>query len=570
MNRFQLFDRIRDRLVAAFTVLMAGTVVTWWFGTANLKGTTDDVTASLERLQRSANLGTRLESLILEQIATGERYLVSGASAVAASFHRLGLEAHRLRGDYAGLPDLTPDERKQVVRIEELHSRLEVDYSLAHALRDLGRPAEAARRVAAVEPDLNELGNVIRGLGAAQAAKVNAATQALQGQATRRQLTLAVVMILTAVVGFLLIRQTLLSIDRPLSALVGAADLLGSGDLDVRLPGRMSSEFGVLAGAFSSMAARLRTIVGETAATAEQISASASDLSSISEQVAASSGEVSSAMVGITSGAEEQASGLRAVHSAVGEMRRRAGEIGESSNQVREWGQRIAGLAGEKREDLTRALSVLLEVREAVRTSTAEVTELARASDQIDRFVETIQGIARQTNLLALNAAIEAARAGEHGRGFAVVAEEVRKLADGSAKAADEVAGTVRQIRKEIQDVVAAMEAGSSMVAGVEEASKGAERAFEEIIEAVAQVGDAAGRVAAVAQESMGVLQTIEQTVERVGATAEAHAASAEEVSAAAQEQSAATEEMSAASVELLHAAERLKELVSGFKFANT
>src|SRR5690606_4095975 len=276
-----------------------------------------------------------------------------------------------------------------------------------------------------------------------------------------------------------------------------------------------------------------------------------------------------SAMVGITTGAEEQATGLRAVHGAVGEMRRRAGEIGESSGRVRELGERIAGLAGEKREDLARALSVLLEVREAVRSSTAEVTELAQASDQIDAFVETIQGIARQTNLLALNAAIEAARAGEHGRGFAVVAEGVRKLADGSAKAADEVAGTVRRIRKQIQDVVAAMEAGSTMVAGVEEESKGAERAFEEIIEAVAQVGEAAARVAAVAEESMGVLETIEQTVERVGATAEAHAASAEEVSAAAEEQFAATEEMSAASVELLHAAERLKELVSGFKFAS-
>ncbi|MFO7261454.1 MAG: methyl-accepting chemotaxis protein [bacterium] len=569
MSRFQFFDRIRDRLVAAFTVLMAGTVVTWWFGTANLKETTRDVTTSLDRLQESAELGARLESLILEQIANGERYLVSGARAAAESFRRLGLEAHRLRGDYANLPDLTADERKQIVRIEELHSRLEVDYSLAHALRDLGRPGEAAQRVAAVEPDLNELGSVIRSLGTAQAAKVNVATRTLQQQATQRQFTLAAVMIVSAILGFLLIRQTLLSIDRPLTALVGAADMLGSGNLDVQVGGRMSSEFGVLANAFTSMAARLRTIVAETAATAEQISASASDLSSISEEVAASSGEVSSAMVGITAGAEEQATGLRTVQSAVSEMRRRAGEIGESSRRVRELGHRIAGVAGEKRQDLARALGVLLEVREAVQASAAEVTELAQASDKIDAFVETIQGIARQTNLLALNAAIEAARAGEHGRGFAVVAEEVRKLADGSARAADEVAGTVRLIRKQIQDVVAAMEAGSAKVAGVEEESKGAERAFEEIIQAVAQVGEAAERVAAVAEESMGVLETIEQTVERVGSTAEAHAASAQEVSAAAEEQSAATEEMSAASVELLQAAERLKELVSGFKFAN-
>src|SRR5690606_8257945 len=86
MNRYHLFDRIRDRLVAAFTVLMAGTLVTWWFGSASLNRTTRDVTASLEQLQESAELGTRLESMILEQLAMGERYLVSGGSTVAANF----------------------------------------------------------------------------------------------------------------------------------------------------------------------------------------------------------------------------------------------------------------------------------------------------------------------------------------------------------------------------------------------------------------------------------------------------------------------------------------------------
>ena len=570
MSRFRLFHRIRDRLVAVFAVLMLGTLVTWWFGAVNLRHMMGDVTLSMGRLRETADLSARLESLILEQIATGERYLVNGERPVALNFRRLGLQAHSLRGEYADLPEMTPEERKQVVRIADLHARLEVDYSLAHALRDLGRLPEATRLVAAVQPDVSELSSLIRNLNAAQAAKVTSAVQALETEAGGRQTTLLLVLLATAILGLMLVRQTIRSIDGPLNALVSAANRLGNGDLNVQLDGRMAWEFGVLARAFTGMASRLRTIVGETAATAEQIGASASDLSSISEEVAASSGEVSSAMVGITTGAEEQAAGLRTVQAAVAEMRRRAGEIGESSARVRELGERIAQLAGTKRQELSRALGVLLEVREVVRTSSSEVTELSRASDQIDKFVETIQGIARQTNLLALNAAIEAARAGEHGRGFAVVAEEVRKLADGSAKAAEEVAGTLRWIRKEIEDVASTMDAGSSKVAGVEEASKGAEQAFEEIMAAVEEVGAAAARVAAAAEESANALAVIEQTVQSVGATAESHAASAQEVSAAAQEQSAATEEMSAASVELLHAAERLKELVSGFKISSS
>jgi methyl-accepting chemotaxis protein len=314
------------------------------------------------------------------------------------------------------------------------------------------------------------------------------------------------------------------------------------------------------------MAERFRAVVGETVVTANRIGQSASDLSTISEEVAASSGEVSTAMIGITNGAEEQAFGLRTVDQAVERMREGASAIEDSSQRVVDLSTHIGELAEAKRQDVGRALSLLFEMRAVVQTSGQDAHRLEEASAKIATFVDTIQGIARQTNLLALNAAIEAARAGEQGRGFGVVADEVRKLAEASARATLEVNTTVTQIREQISAFVATMEEGFARVAGVEDASRGAEAAFEDIVAAVRQVREAAGRVALAADTNRSAFELVDDAVRNVGAAAESHAASAEQVSAAAEEQSAATQEMSAASVELLMTADKLKTLVSGFR----
>jgi methyl-accepting chemotaxis protein len=557
------FDRIQGRLLGAFLIGFAGTVAIFVIATYSLRQYVAQVEKRVETMEQRLGLSMKFEAVVVDQLSAGQRYLLTGERSALAEHDSLAARATELHAQYLRESELTDGERDQLQRIASLHNQL------VQAFRET-IPREGARyaadRLASLEPQLLELRAQTRALNAGERQKVQQALIALSTDAEGRGMLLLVVLAVSMSVAFFFSYQALNAIEKPLTRLVGAANQFGAGDLTVSVNGRMPSEFRVLAGAFTSMADRFRTVVGETVSTANRITASASDLSSVSQEVAASSGEVSTAMIDITNGAEEQALGLRSMDEALSRMRERAVEIDEASTRVRTLSAQISEVASARRRDVSRATAMLREVREIVHSSGQEVAELQRASAQITGFVETIQGIARQTNLLALNAAIEAARAGEHGRGFAVVADEVRKLADGSSRAADEIDAAVRQVRKQIESAAATMDRGVSHVAGVEEVSRGAETAFEEIIASVEHVRAAAASVDAAAEENRDAVQTVEENVRAVGATAESHAASAEEVSAAAEEQSAATEELSAASVELLHAAERLKEIVSGFR----
>ncbi|MBB4637340.1 methyl-accepting chemotaxis protein [Longimicrobium terrae] len=528
-----------------------------------------DMEKRMTQLRASSEVGTALESLILNQIASGEQYLLAPSPEFARSFADYGRQAHEQRRKYKDLANITTAEQQQITAVEQSHQSIEVEYALAHAQLDVGDREGALRRVAAVRPRTQELEENIRSISAAQTQKVTDAAASLRTDVRKWQAFLALMALAAGALTAWLIWWALRMIQKPLETLGGAARQLGEGDLRLNMTGHtddMPEEFAALADTFEHMSGQLRNIVGETAGTAQRISNFASDLSSISEEVAASSGEVATAMVGIASGAETQSQGLQATRDALEEMGRRSDEIVNASQTVTSLSEQIYLVAAQSRSEVSTALQRLLEIREVVTESASQVTELEQASAQIDRFVETITGIARQTNLLALNAAIEAARAGEHGRGFAVVAEEVRKLAEGSARAASEVAQNVQTIRGRIEEVVSTMSRSTTKVADVEEVSRGADSALEQILAAVDGVRLGADQVEQAALRNSAAMGGVEAALTDVSGTSESHAASAEEVSAAAEEQSAATQEMSASSAELLHAAERMRELVSGFR----
>ena len=564
--RLPSFDTIRWRIIMGLSGLFGGLVIAAVVGVTSLATLRRSLASEIESLRASNEVGNGLVTSVFDEIRWAEQYLSVPSAEVRDQFQASADGAFRYQKRLDGLEGLTESDRITVSKIKQLQALIHVDYSIAHALLDLGRTREAFTQSESVRVPGTELTRLVRDLSARQSEKAGQTGQRLGAEARRRQTVLWLVLLATTAVGVLVGMFTLRWVEGPLVRLVTAAERFGAGDLRPVTTGHMPREFQVLADAMRQMGERLRGIVGDVVGSADQIAGSASDLSAVSEELAASSSEVSTAMVEIAGGAEHQRSELHAMQKGLEQMRQATAEMTEAATRVARLGEEIRTVADRHRGDVAAAGNTLLDVREVVRTTATEVTQLAEQSAAIDDFVDLIKRISSQTNLLALNAAIEAARAGEHGRGFAVVAEEVRQLADESARAAEDVARTTAVIREQVEEVTATMAVGQAKVRGIESVAEGAARGLAEIVAAVEQVEQAAERVTHAAQENRGVTEQLGQRAQQVVARAVSHASSAEQVTAATEQQGASTQEMAAAAGELLQAAEKLRGLVRGFR----
>jgi methyl-accepting chemotaxis protein len=559
-------DTIRWRIILGLSGLLAGLVIASVVGVTSLATLRRSLATEIGRLRESSEVGTGLVTAVFAEIRAAEQYLGERGQQTSDQFQTAVDSAFSYQKRLDGLPGLTEADRITVNRIKQLQSAIHVDYSLAHADLDVGRPREAQALSVGARPEVTELTRLVRDLSVRQSEKAAVVGQRLAALAREREIVLWLVLIATALVGAVVGAFTVRWVEGPLVRLVTAAERFGSGDLRPVTTGRMPREFQVLADAMRLMGERLRGIVSEVIGSADKIAASASDLSAVSEELAASSSQVSSAMLEIASGAENQRNELNATQSALELQRKATAEMSDAASRVARLGEEIRTVADRHRNDIAAASNTLLDVREVVRTTGTEVTQLAQQSTAIDDFVDLIKRISSQTNLLALNAAIEAARAGEHGRGFAVVAEEVRQLADESARAAEDVARTTRVIREQVEEVTATMAVGQAKVRGIESVAEGAARGLTEIVAAVEQVEQAASRVTRAALENRGVTEQLGAQAQQVVSRAVAHASSAEQVTAATEQQGASTQEMAAAAGDLLQSAEKLRGLVRGFR----
>jgi len=557
---------IKRRLWVGFTMLMALLAAAGLWGWLSLTAMSSAIGETLAGVQGQSQLSAQLTTDIAQEIQAADHYLATRDSASQAQFRRFGFSAHRVQRAMNQRGAQTREEIALIAEVDTRLSQLEVTYALAHRLADLGRRAEAAAVAGRAKPIATALLADVERLGQLRATELASASRRLRGDASGRAATLVTVIVFALLLAFAIVFGTVRSIYGPLRSLVHHARELSQGNLAVRTTAAMPGEFQTLAGAMNQTGESLSRVVAVAASTADDVAGSAHDLASVTEQISLAAGQMAAAMAEVSTGAESQVKQLRAVDDALGSMRERADGVLAGAEEVGKLAATIEEQAQAKRAEIVRALSILMDVRNTVRSASAEVGVLNRTAEDINRFVGTVSRIAEQTNLLALNAAIEAARAGAAGRGFAVVADEVRKLAEQAQQAADDVVQMTAIVTARVASTSQAMELGVARVAEIETVSRDIDGALTTIGGAASRTREAAFDVTAAAQWNVQAVTNAVAGIASIAGTAEAHAVSAAEVSAATQEQSAACEQMSSASTQLLAGSTQLKGLVGGLR----
>lgn len=354
-------------------------------------------------------------------------------------------------------------------------------------------------------------------------------------------------------------------ITKPLEILSSQVNMVAGGNLTVQAEINGKDEIADLAAGFNKMVHNLRDLILQVHTCAEQVAASSEELTASSHESAQASNQVAGSITDIAHGAEQQLKTVKNASAVVENMSISIHHVTVEANQALAKSSQAAEKAKESGVSIDKAVNQMELIEQTVNTSSKVVANLGERSKEIGQIVDTISGIAGQTNLLALNAAIEAARAGEQGRGFAVVAEEVRKLAEQSQEAAQQIADLIGEIQGDTAKAVSAMDDGTREVSLGAEVINGAGSAFREIAELVTQVSDQVTEISSSMQQIDKGSQQIVSSVKAIDDLSQKAATEAETVSAATEEQLASMEEIASASQNLADMAQKLQQTVNRF-----
>ena len=214
----------------------------------------------------------------------------------------------------------------------------------------------------------------------------------------------------------------------------------------------------------SNRAGAIGTLINQIDVFVSSIQATVQGMADTAKQVNMATHEVDAGMHVAFESAQKQSEATSAAAAAVEEVTVSISEVAEHARSTKDDAESAGAVSHEGAKRSGEACDTITSLAETVKHSAGQVESLGQRSAEISQIAGVIKEIADQTNLLALNAAIEAARAGEQGRGFAVVADEVRKLAERTGKATQEISSMIELIQNETRQAVDGMRSGATQV----------------------------------------------------------------------------------------------------------
>ena len=288
-------------------------------------------------------------------------------------------------------------------------------------------------------------------------------------------------------------------------SMLGVVDAASSGDLTREITVKGEDAIGKMGEGLAKFFQDLRGSVSDIAGTAQTLSSSAEELTSVSQTMAGNAEETSAQANVVSAASEEISRNVQTAATGAEEMSASIKEIARNS---------------------TEAAKVAKSAVDMAEKTNATVSKLGDSSAEIGQVIKVITSIAEQTNLLALNATIEAARAGEAGKGFAVVANEVKELANQTAKATEDISQKIEAIQEDTKSSVDAIGEITMIINQINDISNTIASAVEEQTATTAEIGrnvsETAKGSSEISQNISGVAQAAQNTSSGVGQTQEA------------------------------------------------
>lgn len=387
--------------------------------------------------------------------------------------------------------------------------------------------------------------------------------------ANKLLIIMAIIAIVIIIILSLAIYSAASHLVKPLIRLNEFAEVVSTGDLSGSIEVESEDEIGNLTRAFNNTIEALRNIVTDITNESIKVNDVSSNLAISCGDSSKVTEEIAKAIQVVAENTTEQSRQVALSVDKTVKMEEASKAVTSKCNYMLETAEESHNISSEAFKAVDKAVYSMKIIVDNNENNLNESKVLIEKSAEIGKIVEVITGIASQTNLLALNAAIEAARAGEQGKGFAVVADEVRKLAEQSAVAANQISNLIGGIQGQISSITDSMDKGSKEITSGMETALQAGTHFEDIEKAISNifsvVRDVSSATEVMIESANGTVTEMKET----SAISEQTASATEQVSAAAEEQSVTMDEINNSASQLSKLSHRLNELVSQFKTSN-